>query len=161
MLFIWLALLLVFVSFGLIVIIGAPYVPTKNKDIERLFRELKLKPNSLVVDLGSGDGRVLLAAAKASHRAVGYELNPVLFFTSWLRLRKYRDRADVNFKNLTKADISRADLVFIFTAQPFVNNLSNKFKRGLKPGAKVVSYGFSLPRKKITRKIGPMLVYQF
>lgn len=157
----WVLAILLFAGFGLIVLLGAPYVPTRQKDLNEIFHRLKLKHGATVIDMGSGDGRVLLAAAKQGYKAVGYELNPFLWLVSWFRLRKYRTKAQTRCADLWRADLSDANVVFIFTAQPFVKRLSHKFSRELPKGAQVVSYGFELPNRKPQKKIGPALVYQF
>lgn len=76
---IWLIGGILFVCFGLIVFRGAPYVPTHRREVERAFDELcPLSDQDVVVDLGSGDGLVVRAAARRGARAIGYELNPLL-----------------------------------------------------------------------------------
>jgi SAM-dependent methyltransferase len=159
-LLVWLFFLLVFVSFGLIVFVGAPYVPTKQKDLDNIFASLKLKKGAKVVDLGSGDGRVLIAATKSGYEAVGYELNPILVFLTKLRIRKI-PRAEIKLSNYWGADLADYQLVFIFSAQPFMNRLAAKLKKELKKGSIVVSYGFRLPGQKSTRAIGAANVYKF
>ncbi len=161
MIVVWIIVALLFVSFGLIVLVGAPYVPTRQKDISVIFKQLRLKPHATVVDLGSGDGRVLIGAAKNGYKAIGYELNPFLWLISYLRTRRYGKLVQVKAKNLWQADIAKADVVFIFTAAPFVKRLQQKFSSELKSGALVVSYGFELDGHKPTKKIGPALVYRF
>ncbi len=157
----WCLAILLFASFGLIVLTGAPYVPTRQKDLSEIFYRLKLKPHATVVDMGSGDGRVLLAAAQQGYRAIGYELNIVLWMVSKLRLRKFGNLAQVNLQSMWQADLSNVDAVFIFTAQPFVKRLNQKFSKELPKGAYVISYGFALPGRKPTKKMGAALVYQF
>lgn len=136
-------------------------MPTRQKDLNEIFHRLKLEPNATVVDMGSGDGRVLLAAAKQGYNAVGYELNLFLWMVSKLRLRKYHNLAQVRMQSLWQADLSQANAVFIFTAQPFVKRLNKKFLNELHAGCYVISYGFELPGRKPIKKIGPALVYQF
>jgi 16S rRNA A1518/A1519 N6-dimethyltransferase RsmA/KsgA/DIM1 with predicted DNA glycosylase/AP lyase activity len=119
-----------------------------------------LRKGSQVIDLGSGDGRVILEAAKNDFTAVGYELNPLLAVIAKYRLRKY-PKAECKIGDYWLADVSRARLVFIFSAQPYMKRLSQKLNNELKPGAQVVSYGFSLPGRKITKKVGAANVYQF
>lgn len=157
----WVLATLLFVSFGLIVLTGAPYVPTRQKDLNEIFHRLKLKSGDIVLDMGSGDGRVLLAAAQQGYQAVGYELNIFLWLLSKLRLHKYHKLVQINLKSLWQADLSKANAVFIFTAQPFVKRLNKKFLKELKPDSYVISYGFELPDRKPTKKIGAALVYQF
>lgn len=67
---------------------GAPYVPSRSKDIERAFDELyTLKPTDTLVDIGSGDGKVCLAAASRGARSIGYEINPFLVLLARWRAR--------------------------------------------------------------------------
>lgn len=160
MIIIWILLILLFVSFGMIVFIGAPYVPTDNQAIEGIFSVLKIRKGSTVVDLGSGDGRVLMSASKHGYKAIGYELNPVLALVSKYRLREY-PKAKVVITDYWKADLSKADVVFIFSAAPYMHRLNEKFKNELKPGTVVISYAFSFESKKIDQKIGPANIYIF
>jgi hypothetical protein len=67
---------------------GAPYVPSRRRYLERAFTELyPLGPDDLLLDIGSGDGVVLRAAAQRGARAVGFEINPVLVLISKLLAR--------------------------------------------------------------------------
>ena len=65
MIIFWLILIVLFASFGLIVFLGAPFVPTKSSDIDKIFGKLKIRKGALVVDLGSGD------VAMAEHSLYG------------------------------------------------------------------------------------------
>src|SRR3989344_831629 len=55
-----------------------PYVATKKEKIETIIKLAQIKPHETAIDLGSGDGRLLLAAAQKGARAIGYEINPFL-----------------------------------------------------------------------------------
>ena len=81
----WFLLAAVILLFGLVAFRGAPYVPTHRRKIMAALDLMNLKSNDMVVDLGSGDGNFLIAAARRGWRAVGYEINPVLCLISWLR----------------------------------------------------------------------------
>ena len=59
MIIIWAVFVVLFVFFALILLVGAPSVPTKQADIKNLFGVIRLRKGALVVDLGSGDGRVM------------------------------------------------------------------------------------------------------
>lgn len=73
----------IIVLFGFTAFFGAPYVPSHRKYVRLAFTKLyRLKPDDVVVDLGSGDGRVLRVATKHGARAIGYELNPLLVLVS-------------------------------------------------------------------------------
>jgi hypothetical protein len=76
---IWIILLLVILAFQFVVLfLGAPYVPTLPKQREAALDLLKLKPGQTLIDLGCGDGAMLIAAAKRGINSVGYEINPLL-----------------------------------------------------------------------------------
>lgn len=81
---VWLiTLAVIVVVFGFVVFFGAPYVPSQQKYVRRAFENLyPLGPTDVLVDVGSGDGKVLRIAAGYGARAIGYELNPVLVVVS-------------------------------------------------------------------------------
>jgi len=72
--------------FGFVAFTGAPYVPSRRRDLQRAFNELyQLKEADSLVDIGSGDGVVLREASRRGARAIGYELHPLLVLLSrWL-----------------------------------------------------------------------------
>lgn len=100
--------------FGFVVAFGAPYVPSLTKEVRAAFNELNpLTTQDYVVDLGSGDGSVLVEASKLGAAGMGVELNPVLILISRLRLR---GRATIVAGNmwLTKLP-AQTTLVYAFT----------------------------------------------
>ena len=89
-----------FFLFALFAFTGAPYVPTLRSEAEKVFKKLyRLGHKDLVVDLGSGDGTVLVAAAKCGAKVYGIELNPILVLISRFRLRKFK-HARVDLGNI-------------------------------------------------------------
>ena len=100
--------------FGFVAFFGAPYVPTLNAELKRAFTELyPLKPSDVVVDLGSGDGRVLLEASRHGAKGYGYELNPLLVLISKLRLGS---KADIQLADMWSATLpAQTTLVYVFT----------------------------------------------
>lgn len=136
-----------FVVMIISVLIGIPCLPTHKKQAKILIELCDIKPGTKLVDLGSGHGRLVMMAAEAGANVVGYELNPFLvLFSRWLIRRKgLSDRAKIRWQSLYKADIKEADVVTTFLfMQPMVKLAAGLFKQ-LKPGAKVVSYTFSIP----------------
>lgn len=92
MILIWVLAIAIFISFGLVVFRGAPYVPSHRKEVERAFSELyQLSEKDTVVDFGSGDGLVLRAAARRGAKAIGYEVNPFLVLIARLLSRTQPD----------------------------------------------------------------------
>ncbi len=66
--------------------IGAPYAPTRKPAIKKAFDLLEVGEDAVVVDLGAGDGKVLLAAHQRGARAIGYELSPIMWLVTWIRV---------------------------------------------------------------------------
>ena len=86
MIIIGVALVVVILVFGIAAFTGAPYVPSLKRDLSTAFDKLyKLGKKDLLVDLGSGDGKVLGAAIKRGARATGVEINP--FLVLWTKLK--------------------------------------------------------------------------
>ena len=65
-------------SFSFVLLFGAPFLPTLKKQIDEALDLLDLKPGETMLELGCGDGRILLAATQRGLSVVGYELNPIL-----------------------------------------------------------------------------------
>lgn len=73
---------ILFIFFGLVVLFGAPYVPSQKKYAIQAFEHFGIKKTDTLVDLGSGDGVILRIASRFGAKAVGYEINPILVFIS-------------------------------------------------------------------------------
>ncbi len=145
----------------------APWVPTWKEDVQRAFRLAKLQPGEVMYDLGSGDGKtVFIAAEEFGARAVGIEIAWPLWL--WSQLRRLWAKGETRFilGNLFRQDISNADVIYLFgMPDKLKDKLRRKLETDLKPGARVVSYSFSIPdwtpvlRDKPTGKIS-IYLYQ-
>ena len=139
----------VILLFGLVAFRGAPYVPTHRRQVKKALDMFNLKSNDLFVDLGSGDGNMLKAAAKRGYRAIGYEINPILCVVSWLRCLPYHNLVSVRIRDFWFTDFPpETKAVFIFLAGPYMKHLSNKLEAEMakrKKPLKVISYGFPIP----------------
>jgi len=122
----------------------APWVPSYRKDLDRALKLAGLKAGESFVDLGCGDGRVVIEAAeKFGADASGYEIALPMILV--LLLRRKRERVRFRFKSLFDADLTKTDVVYLFGTPPTLRGkLTAKLERELKPGARVVSYAFSL-----------------
>jgi SAM-dependent methyltransferase len=122
----------------------APWVPSYQKDLDRALKLADLKAGETFIDLGCGDGRVVIEAAeKFGADASGYEI--ALPMIAVLMLRRKRERVRYFYKSLFDADLSKADVVYLFGTPPTLRGkLTAKLERELKPGARVISYTFSL-----------------
>ncbi|MEK6234549.1 MAG: PQQ-binding-like beta-propeller repeat protein, partial [Planctomycetales bacterium] len=124
----------------------AAYYPTPRDVVEKMIDAAELKPDEVVVDLGSGDGRILFAAAKRGARAVGYEINPRLVEQSREEATRLRlsNRVTIRREDLFQADLSEVDVVFTYLQSHRLERLLPNFKQ-LKPGARIVSHAFTIP----------------
>lgn len=164
MIIIWIIVGLLVVSFGLVVLRGAPYVPTHRKQLKAAFSELyPVSKKDVVVDLGSGDGVVCLEVAKKGSGAIGYELNPFLALFSYLRLRKYQ-RTKILIKDFMQLSAlpTEVTVVYAFTTAHSIGPIGRKMQQwSIGRTLYFISYGFLLPNASPLRSHGPMHLYQF
>ncbi|NSW76404.1 MAG: class I SAM-dependent methyltransferase [Candidatus Atribacteria bacterium] len=127
---------------------GIPWQPTDMKRVRRMLEMSDLKPGEVLYDLGCGDGRILVCAAREYRaQAVGVELNPWLYLLAILRVffSGHASRVRVIFGNLHTVPLYEADVVTIFLFSHVNELLQEKFRRELKEGARIVSYVWKLP----------------
>lgn len=127
---------------------GAPYVPSSDAKIASMVALAGIRPGERAADLGSGDGRVVMAFARAGADAHGFEVNPILV---WLSRRKIRvaglaDRAHIHWRSFWRVDGGEFDIIIVFGISHIMRGLERKLKRELKPGARVVSNAFAFPQ---------------
>lgn len=127
---------------------GVPWVPTREARIRRALQLAHLQPGERLYDLGAGDGRVLLLAAREfGVRGVGIEIGPVQCALGWLRvwLSGSRQRVQIRWGNFYKADLRNADVVFVYLTSSHTSRLEKKLERELRPGTRVVSIAADFP----------------
>lgn len=126
---------------------GPFFVPTRRKHVPRIIEMLRIKAGEKVADLGSGDGRLLVAIAEAGGEAHGFEHNPFLVWRARQTLRKrgLEHRAFVYRKNFWDVDLSRYDAVVVYGIPYIMGRLERKLRAELRAGARVVSYSFRFP----------------
>lgn len=156
------AVLLFSVYFMVAVFLGAPFLPTGKKYVEKMLDCVALKSGETFVDLGAGDGRMVIAAARRGARAIGYEINPFLVAFGRLRIRLagVGDRAEMRLQSLWSADLRTTDVVALFAITNMMPRLEKKFLDELRPGSRVVSYIFSLPNWKPLLHTDGIRVYE-
>ena len=145
-----------------VVLIGPPYVPTLKRDIDKVLAVLKIGKSSHFVDLGSGDGRVLSAAAKLGSRISGVEINPFLVAVSWWRLRHFK--SSVKLGNLWGYRLpDDTTHVFIFAADIFMNKLEKYLASEREHTGRfwLVCYGFKFKDREPDNTVGTFNMYQF
>lgn len=160
----WIVCVLV-VLFGFVVFRGAPYVPSKTRDLAHAFDELyPLGSDDTLVDIGSGDGIVLRLAAKRGAHAIGYELNPLLVCISWLLARGNKkieahvaDFWRVKFPPETTVVYTFGDTRDITKMAQLVRHEATRLRKPLY----FISYGFSVPGETPVKASGAHFLYKF
>jgi hypothetical protein len=155
-------LLAVIYFLGRPIIKGAIYFPTTPRGVKNI---LKLAcpavdfgaPKSTagqgqkIVDLGSGDGRIVIALAQSGAYAEGYEINPILVWSSRRAIRKANlegegaGKAKIFWKSFWRADLSQFDVVIVYGIPYIMKDLQKKMERELRPGTKIISNAFTFP----------------
>ncbi len=139
---------------------GAPYYPTNHNKQTLMLQFAALKPGEKAVDLGSGDGRLVIALAKAGAEAHGVEINPWLVWWSRWRIKKEGiPNAFIQWGSLWKINIHDYDAVLLYILPATMQKLEAKFKQQLKPGGRIVSNMFIFPTWKPTRTEDDVYLY--
>lgn len=155
-------ILLIFAVFAVVaVLVGAPFVPSSSQRVASMVALANIQPTELVIDLGSGDGRILIAAARSGARAIGIEINPVLALITKLKVWWHDLSAQVrvvvgDFRGFS---INDADTIFCYYLPGKMAKLEKKIKAEAKPGAKIVLNAFPFPTLKPVRTTDHLYVY--
>ena len=128
---------------------GGPYVPTPHSIADRMLTMAKVGPDDYLVDLGSGDGRLVIAAvAKYKARgAMGIEIDVGLVSQAIGEAGRagVADRAKFVDGDLFNADLRNATVVTLYLLPSIMGKVEEKLRRELKPGTRVVSHDYPLP----------------
>ncbi|MEP7204687.1 MAG: hypothetical protein ABI716_00655 [Candidatus Saccharibacteria bacterium] len=153
------------VAFGLVVIRGAPYVPSQRRYVRQAFTELyPLGDGDILVDVGSGDGIVLRLASEFGARGIGYELNPILVIIS-----RFLSRSDSNV-SIKLADFwlvpipDETTIVYAFAATIYMKKMIHKMQQEtnrLGRPLRFISYGSQLNGREADGTIGAYNLYTF
>ena len=121
------------------------WVPTPQALVDRMLDIAKLTPNDYLIDLGSGDGRTVISAAKRGATAKGVEFNPDMVELSKRAAQKEGVSAKATFEqgDLFKADLSKATVITMFLL-PSINMQLRPALLNLKPGTRIVANTFTM-----------------
>lgn len=153
-----LACALLIIIFASAILFGAPFLPTLRIQRTTAFDLLDMKAGQTLLELGSGDGRILKEAAKRGIRGIGYEINPLLVLYSKLLTFKYRKLVRIHFRNYWHVTLPAADAIYVFLLNSYMQKLDDKLTKEYSKPVKVVSFAFAFPaRSPIKEKSGVML----
>ena len=140
---------------------GAIFDPSRKVSVEKMVELAQVKKGEVSADLGSGDGRVVIAFAKAGAEAHGYEINPLLVIISRINVRKagLKGKAYIHWKNFWNADLSKYDIITVFQIDFAMNKLEDKLRKEIKPGARVISNHWTFPKWNYSKFEKDIYVY--
>jgi len=158
------ALLFVISSFVILVIslniifllvTKVPPISTERKYFNLIFQQIKITPQTIIYDLGCGNGNFLIEAAKfLPRKCIGYELSLIPYFLALIKAIFYgRGRVEVIWSSFFKANIRDADIIYIYLVPPLLDRVVQKLKHELRPGTMVLSKGSPLPGLDFINKI--------
>lgn len=156
-----LVLMAVLFLFSFVLLFGAPYLPTLNKSKLAALDLLDLKPGQTLVELGSGDGRMLNEAAKRGIKSIGYELNPLLVLYSKIACFKYRKLVTIKLANFWAVKLPQCEGVYVFLLDRFMVRLDKKITQEISNSVKVVSFAFEIPDKKPETEVMGLYLYKY
>lgn len=161
-------IILVVACFAFVLLRGAPYLPTLNKQVQTALDMIELEQGQTLLELGCGDGKVLIAAAGRGLNAVGYELNPIMAFIAWYRTRRYGDRVKVVWGDFWLKEWPPAEGIFVFLLDSYMERLNTKIeqqygKYGKFKGKsiKLASFAFQVPGKVPEAEKDGLFLYEY
>lgn len=150
-------------------LMGSPYVPTRNKIILDIFKEVKFKKNDLFVELGSGDARIVrMAVKKYQLRGLAVDINALINLWAKILAKIDGTNKNITFKteNIFDTDLSKTDYLYLFLMPGLLKKLVPKFESELKKGVIIISHGFPINEcknkliKKVERRPFPTYYYR-
>jgi len=131
------------------------FVPTPQEVVDAMLKLAKVSKNDVIYDLGSGDGRIPITAARTyGARAVGIDIDPqrIKEATENLKTAGVGDRVRFLNQDLFTTDISEATVVTLYLLGPLNVKLIPKLNKELKPGTRIVSHAFDMSSDGVERK---------
>lgn len=141
---------------------GPFYAGTDADRLRNVLKLADLKSTDHLIDLGAGDGRIVIAAAQAGARATGIEINPIYLCRARRALKAAGitpNQAKILFGDFWEHNLSTYSVVVIYGIGYMMERLARKLARELKPGTRVISVYFKLPTWKLLAEKGDVRYY--
>ncbi|MBI3626746.1 hypothetical protein HY224_01745 [Candidatus Uhrbacteria bacterium] len=143
-------LVLLLTTFAYAGLKAAPWVPARTVDLDRIKRLIDLKAGQKMVDIGAGNAKVLIKIAESAPpgaQCLGYEISLLPYLLARIKLAFHNPQNIVKLKysDFTKQSLKEFDVVYCFLMPKFLEKFKTKLQSELKPGAKFISYVFSVP----------------
>jgi precorrin-6B methylase 2 len=123
-----------------------PFVPTPQEVVDKMIELAGVKKGDTVYDLGSGDGRIVITAAKKGARAVGFDVDGDLVKESRENIRKagVQERAEIRQQDILTVDLSPASVITMYLLPDVNLKLKPNIFSQMKPGSRIVSHAFDM-----------------
>ena len=142
---------------------GAIYYPTTESTVTIMLKLSQTNSKDTLIDLGSGDGRILIAAAKLGSKAIGYETNPFLVQQSrrLIHEAKLDKLATVYQKSFWKADFNQATVVVVYLFPHLMNRLQRLLEKKIKHPIRLVANDYPFTKLKPDKHSHKIYLYNF
>ncbi len=133
-----------------------PYIPTPKDIIPKMLTLASVMPDEMVFDLGSGDGRMAITAAKDFHaRVVGVEVRRRLVRDCRRKVKEMglSHRIMISCRNFKKTSLRKADVLALYLSDYTLNLMAPKFMKELRPGVRIVNFEYPIPDWTSAREI--------
>lgn len=134
---------------------------SSDEKVTAMIKLADLKKGGKMADIGSGNGKILIAFAQNGFYADGYELNLILvLYSRWkVKLLGLEDRIKIYWQNIWKTDFNKYDAVTVYGIPQIMERLGKQLQEQLKPQAKIISNGFKFPKMKISKSLNGVHLY--
>lgn len=143
------------------VFLELPYVGAKKESIRNITKLANLKKGETIIDLGSGDGRLLFEAAGVGAFATGYEVNPFMIVLSTIKryLKGYDQEVKIKNLSMWNSDLKIADVIFVYSLAKKMKKFEDFIYKNAKPGTRIIVNTNHFPSKKPTKTLGKIFLY--
>lgn len=160
----WTALFILFLLFAYYWIWGmfkgAPYYPSKKSSVEQILKQLNRLSKPNIAELGAGDGRVAIAAAKKGYKVTAFEINPILTIISRVLSKLHGVELEIRQENFLNTDLSEFNVLITYLYPGIMNKLEEKINREMKPGSVIISNTFRFKELKPISEENKILIYK-
>lgn len=172
----WIAYILLFISISIFFVFlffllslvwttvagGIPYLPTNTRRVKQIIDLAHIQKGEKAVDLGSGDGRIVIALAQAGAEAHGLELNVFYVLLSRYNIYKagLRGKAFIHWKNFFHVDLSSYDVITGYCISYLMRKLEMKLQREIKPKTRVVTTSYAFKTWQYSKRIDHAFLYK-
>lgn len=126
---------------------GAPFIPSNLGSIKKMLQLIEIQPNQTLIDLGAGDGRIIILASLLHHvKCIGIEIDPIryMFINLLISILGLQKKCSVKLGNLYNYDLSKADVVTMFLLPSAIDGIKSNLISQLNSKTKVVSFKFEI-----------------